>query len=101
MIKDYWVYQNDGAVRPWSLYVVKEYEKGKKTVNDCAIDLTVYHEDIPNSLHALSTVGISGKSVSDIVGDVETFIIDSIPTISFTARDHAQLQEAFLNIFMD
>ena len=99
MIKDYWIYQQASA-SPWSLYVVKEYERSDRSVSGCTIDLTVYHEDIPNDMRAHSVVGIKGQRVEDVVNSVETEIIDAIPTITFTSQDHDQLMRSFFDIFI-
>ena len=54
-IRDYWVYQNRNVEKPWVLYIVKEYDKRVGKQATC-LDYTLYHEDIPNSLHANSEV---------------------------------------------
>lgn len=55
-IRDYWVYQKRDTPKPWTLYIVKEYDKRFPEV--VTIDYTFYHEDIENATKAISFVGL-------------------------------------------
>ena len=102
MIKDFWIYQrkvqdNIKIQFPWALYVVMEYEKGKRKASEVEFDVTLYCEELENETKSVSTVGIRGDNIAIIVGEVEAFMLDN--GIGFTSDDHIHLQEAFLDMF--
>lgn len=87
MIKDYWVYQRRACIKPWALYVVKEYDKraGKKAD---VLDYTLYHEDIENVTHSISRVGLHYDNVEGYVNEI---LSDLVEYAEVTAADKKQL----------
>lgn len=92
-IRDYWVYQKRASISPWTLYIVKEYDKraGKKSI---VLDYTLYHENIENATHSLSHVGIHCETVSDYVSEIlkdlkeySQVTADDIKQLTFNIQD--------------
>ena len=86
-IRDYWVYQKRASISPWTLYIVKEYDKraGKKSI---VLDYTLYHENIEGSTHSLSKVGVHYETVEGYVNEI---ISDIVEYTQVTADDKKQL----------
>ena len=74
-IKDYWVYQKRACIKPWALYVVKEYDKRAGRKAD-VLDYTLYHEDIENATHSISRVGIHSETVAGYVHEILSDLVD-------------------------
>ena len=93
-IKDFWVYQKRGTPKPWAFYIVKEYDKraGKRAT---CLDYTFYHEDIPNTIHAVSEVSLHYDNVSGYVNHLLSVILE-YATINH--QDEKQLTEEVSNI---
>lgn len=93
-IKDYWVFQKRDVEKPWTFYIVKEYDKraGKKAT---CIDYTFYHEDIPNTLHCDSEVCIHYDTVS---GYVNHLICKILEYSTITSQDKKQLTDEIVKI---
>ena len=68
-IKDYWVYQKRDTPKPWALYVVKEYDKRVGSRATC-LDVTYYHENIPNNLQATSELCIHYDTLDEYVSHI-------------------------------
>lgn len=100
MIKDYWVYQKCDVPVPWALYIVKEYERGKRKVGEVEFDVTVYHDGIDNDLHAKSFVGIKANTVSSLVSLFESKIKTATGD-TILPEDHEQLTNSLLDILAD
>ena len=97
MIRDYWVWQARNVDVPWSLYIVKEYDK-PQTFDNIVLDVTIYSEDIDNSDHMLSFLNWHFNDVDGYVdkikGKIEKFS-------NFTDADYAQVSRAIWEILND
>ena len=95
-IKDYWVYQKRDSLKPWVLYIVKEYDKRAGTRATC-LDATFYHEDVPNGIHAKSEVCIHHDTLQ---GYVKHFA-DMIAEYAYvTLDDEKQLADELSKILI-
>ena len=93
-IRDYWVYQKRDAEKPWAFYIVKEFDKMAGSRATC-LDVTFYHEDIQNALHAVSEICIHYATLSEYVNHLLN-IIRSYSNV--TLQDERQLTEEVGNI---
>lgn len=93
-IKDYWVFQNRNVEKPWTFYIVKEYDKraGKRAT---CLDYTFYHEDIPNKLHCTSEVCVHYDTVSGYVNHLLCAILE---VSNVTDQDKKQLTNEIVKI---
>lgn len=92
-IRDYWIYQKRDVPCPWAIYIVKEYDRRK--LENTMIDFTFYHENVPNSLHAKSFVGLRHETIAGYVNDIECEILEFV---SVHAQDHDQLMTEMARI---
>ena len=96
-IKDYWVYQKRDTEKPWALLIVKEYDK--RVGNDATcLDYTLYHEDIPNSLHAVSEVCVHYETVGGYVNHLVSAIAE---WSNVEHADSMQLEKEITKILVD
>lgn len=88
-IRDYWVYQKRDTPKPWTFYIVKEFDKraGKKAT---CLDYTLYHEDIPNHDHCISEVCIHYDRLSGYVNHLLCAVLEFS---NITSQDKEQLTE--------
>lgn len=98
-IRDYWVYQQRPVAVPWALYIVKEYDKRYPQDTTC-IDFTLYHEDIENPTHSVSTVGLHYDTVGAYISDIAITITDNTG-MPFTSADQQQLEKSLFRILQD
>lgn len=95
-IKDYWVYQKRDTPKPWALYIVKEYDKRAGSRATC-LDITYYHEDIQNNLHAVSEVCVH---YWDLQGYVK-HVIDKLAEYAYVKMDdERQIERELANILI-
>lgn len=97
-IRDYWIYQERQNVdgEQWAIYVVKEYERGKKEFT--CLDVTIYSEEIDSPTHSISFVGWQFDTVS---GYVERTVQELCDFTIVHNKDVLQLEKAFTDIFFD
>ena len=94
-IKDYWIYQKRNVPTPWALYVVKEYDKRKPGMT--TLDFTLYHEDVPNQLHAKSFIGLHYDSTG---GYVNAVLAEIAEYTTINAQDKDQLYKSIEDILL-
>ena len=95
-IKDYWVYQKRDTPKPWALLVYKEYDKRAGSRATC-LDVTYYHEDIPNTLHAVSEVCVHYDTLQGYVKHVT----DKLAEYAYvTMQDERQIETELANILI-
>ena len=92
-VKDYWVYQKRDTLRPWALYVVKEYDRRKP--ESTMIDWTLYHEDIPTQTHSKTFSGLRYPTVRAYVDAIAAEMAEYVPV---EAQDYKQLEQALSDI---
>lgn len=96
-IRDYWIYQKRQVEVPWAIYIVKEYDK-RKGISATCLDWTLYSEDIKNSAHSKSRVGIHAETidgyVNELLGDIAEFA-------TIHSDDTQQLNKSIENILLD
>ena len=94
MIKDYWVFQKRSVDVPWSLYIVKEYER----TGFICLDITIYSEDIDNDEHAISMVCLKKDTPDEYADLIESKIIKFA---NFKEVDWMQVRRAIFDILRD
>lgn len=95
-IKDYWVYQKRDTPKPWAIYIVKEYDKRAGSRATC-LDNTYYHEDIENSLHAISEICVHYDTLQEYVNH----FANVLAKYSYvTLEDERQLERELANILI-
>ena len=99
MVKDYWIYQKREVQMPWAIYIVKEYDK-RYPHETVTLSFTLYHENIQNSAHSVSTVGLHYDTISSYISDIALIIIDEAGML-FTNADQEQLERELLRILKD
>lgn len=85
-IKDYWMYQKRDTEKPWTFYIVKEYDKRAGSRATC-LDITFYHEDIPNTLHQVSELCIHHETLNGYVNHLANIILE------YSQITHADLRQ--------
>lgn len=98
-IRDYWIYQKRQVQIPWALYIVKEYDKRYPEI--ITLDYTLYHEDISNSAHSVSKVGLHFETISAYVDDILATLTDNAASAEFTSEDYKQLEKEIYFIMQD
>lgn len=96
-IRDYWVYQKRQADAPWAIYVVKEFDR-RKGMNATALDWTIYSENIENSAHSKSRVGVHAETLD---GYVNELVADLIEISVVDSSDVDQLKTSIERILLD
>lgn len=90
------MFQKRDSLKPWAIYIVKEYDKRAGTRATC-LDPTLYHEDIPNTLHAKSEVCIHYDTLE---GYVKHFV-DMIAEYAYvTLEDEKQIADELTKILI-
>ena len=95
--REYWIYQKRDVPTPWALWIGKTYDKRHPA--DTTLVFTLYHEDIPNPTHSVTSDDMPyGLSVRSYFAEAESLIREFLPV---TGQDRVQLEREISRILFD